>query len=120
MFRRAGGNFYSRDKVTGQSETMAKAYLSAKSPDLLTRTWADVMEHYSASGVESTRDKKIRAFRRRPFAALRRRRRWKRQRWLLETKHGKCSGSTSSSGLFQRAADKAKTCRTRFEPSAIP
>ncbi len=69
MFRRAGGNFYARDKTTGRSEslgtsdrtqakqllaarnqaaaqpqlnrTMAKAYLSAKSPDLLTRTWAD-------------------------------------------------------------------------------
>src|SRR5450631_2601197 len=37
------------------NRTMAKAYLSAKSPDLLTRTWADVMEHYSVTGVESTR-----------------------------------------------------------------
>lgn len=65
MFRRAGGNYYSRDRITRQSEslgtsdrataiqllaarnlavaqpqlnrTMAKAYLSAKSPDLLTR-----------------------------------------------------------------------------------
>ncbi len=73
MFRRAGENHYSRDKSTRQSEslgtsdrstaiqllaarnqaaaqpqlnrTMAKAYLSAKSPDLLMRTWADVMEH---------------------------------------------------------------------------
>jgi hypothetical protein len=86
MFRRSGGNFYSRDKVTRQSEslgtadlvaarqllaarnqavaqpqlnrTMAKAYLSAKSTDLLTRTWADVMEHYSVTGVESTRHRK--------------------------------------------------------------
>jgi hypothetical protein len=69
MFRRAGGNFYARDKVTRKSKrletaervaakqvlaaknqavaqpqlnrTRAKAYLSAKSPDLLTRTWAD-------------------------------------------------------------------------------
>ena len=99
MFRRAGDNFYSRDKITGRSEslgtsdrtqakqllaarnqaaaqpqlnrTMAKAYLSAKSPDLLTRTWADVMEHYSASGVDSTRARKAVAFRSRPFAALR-------------------------------------------------
>src|SRR5271154_2265750 len=86
MFCRAGGNFYTRDKITGRSEslgpasrpvarqllsarnqagaqpqlnrTMAKAYLSAKSPDLLTRTWADVMEHYSVPGVESTRKRK--------------------------------------------------------------
>jgi hypothetical protein len=99
MFCRAGGNFYLRDKITGRSEslgtadrtvakqlfaarnqataqpqlnrTMAKAYLSAKSPDLLTRTWADVMEHYSISGVESTRKRKATAFRSRPFAHLR-------------------------------------------------
>ena len=99
MFRRAGGNFYTRDKITGKSESletsdriqakqllaarnqsvaqpqlnrsMAKAYLSAKSPDLLTRTWADVMEHYVKSGVESTRDRKERAFRSRPFAMFR-------------------------------------------------
>ena len=76
IFRRAGGNFYARDKVTGKSESletadratakqllsarnqavaqpqlnrsMAKAYLSAKSPELLTCTWADVMEHTSS------------------------------------------------------------------------
>ena len=99
MFRRAGGNFYTRDKITGHSESletadravakqlltarnqavaqpqlnrsMAKAYLSAKSPELLTRTWADVMEHYVKSGVESTRDRKERAFRSRPFAMFR-------------------------------------------------
>ena len=98
MFRRAGGNFYARDKVTGQSESletadravarqllaarnqavaqpqlnrsMARAYLSAKSPELITRTWADVMEHYVKSGGESTRDRKERAFRSRPFALL--------------------------------------------------
>jgi len=99
IFRRAGGNFYARDKITGRSEslgtsdrtqakqllaarnqaaaqpqlnrTMAKAYLSAKSPDLPTRTWADVMEHYSVTGVESTRNRKAVAFRSRPFATLR-------------------------------------------------
>jgi integrase len=99
MFRRAGGNYYSRDKTNGRSEslgtadrtvakqllaarnqaaaqpqlnrTMAKAYLSAKSPDLLTRTWADVMTHYTASGVESTRKRKATAFRSSPFALLR-------------------------------------------------
>jgi hypothetical protein len=98
MFRRAGGNFYAKDKITGRSEslgtsdrtqakqllaarnqaaaqpqlnrTMAKAYLSAKSPDLLTRTWADVMAHYSVTGVESTRKRKATAFRSRPFAHL--------------------------------------------------
>lgn len=99
MFRRAGGNYYTRDRVTGKSEsletadrakakqilaaknqaveqpqlnrTMAKAYLSAKSPELLTRTWADIMEHYIQTGVESTCDRKDRAFRSRPFASFR-------------------------------------------------
>ena len=98
MFRRSGGNFYARDKVTGKSESlatsdraaakqiiagknqsvaqpqlnrsMAKAYLSAKSPELMTRMWAEVMEHYVRSGVESTRDRKERAFRSRPFLVL--------------------------------------------------
>jgi integrase len=98
MFRRAGGNFYTRDKISGQSETlgtsdpatarqllaarnqaaaqpqlnrtMAKAYLAAKSPDLITRTWSDVMAHYIPSGVESTRDRKERAYRSKPFAVL--------------------------------------------------
>jgi integrase len=99
MFRRDGGNFYARDKITGKIEsletsdrasarqiltaknqavaqpqlnrTLAKAYLSAKSPELLTRTWTDVIEHYINSGLESTRDRKDRAFRSRPFAILR-------------------------------------------------
>src|SRR5271156_2957358 len=99
MFCRAGGNFYARDKITGRSKslgtadrtvakqllaarnqaaaqpqlnrTMAKAYLSAKSPDLLTRTWTEVMEHYSITGVESTRHRKVVAFRSRPFLLLR-------------------------------------------------
>jgi hypothetical protein len=99
MFRRSGDNFYTRDKITGRSEslgtsdrtqarqllaarnqaaaqpqlnrTMAKAYLSAKSPYLLTRTWAEVIEHYSITDVESTRKRKATAFRSRPFAHLR-------------------------------------------------
>jgi integrase len=99
MFRRSGGNFYARDKVTGKSESldtadkvtakqllaaknqavaqpqlnrsMAKAYLSASSPEFAGRTWAEVIEHYVKTGVESTRDRKERAFASRPFAMLR-------------------------------------------------
>jgi integrase len=99
MYRRNGGSYYAKDKITGKAESLgitdkaaakqllvarnqavaqpqlnrslAKAYLSAKSPELLTRTWADVMEHYVKSGLESTRDRKERAFRSRPFAILR-------------------------------------------------
>jgi integrase len=99
MFRRASGNFYARDRITGKAEsletadraaarqilaaknqsvaqpqlnrTLAKAYLSAKSPELLTRTWADVMVHYVNSALASTRERKERAFRSRPFAILR-------------------------------------------------
>ena len=98
MYRRNGGTYYAKDKVTGKSEslatkdkptakqllaarnhavaqpqlnrTLAKAYLSAKSPELLTRNWTDVMKHYVLTGVESTRERKERTFRSRPFAML--------------------------------------------------
>lgn len=98
LYQRENGIFYLQDKITGKQEslrtkdaaaaqrllsgknqsveipmlnrTMAKAYLSAKSPELTTRTWADVMEHYVKSGVEATRDRKERAFRSQPFARL--------------------------------------------------
>ena len=49
---------------------MAKAYLSAKSPELVTRTWAEVMEHYTASGVESTRSAQRHGFPQPPFLML--------------------------------------------------
>ncbi len=79
MFRRAGGNFYTRDKITGKSESletsdriqakqllaarnqsvaqpqlnrsMAKAYLSAKSPDLKPRLVQQVKEARRRSAV---------------------------------------------------------------------
>lgn len=98
LVRRAYGIYYSLDKQTGQKESlqttqryhaekllaaknqsveqpalnkgMAKVYLSAASPEFAARTWSDVMEHYVKSGVESTRERKERAFRSRPFAAL--------------------------------------------------
>ncbi|SDT91054.1 Phage integrase family protein [Verrucomicrobium sp. GAS474] len=99
IFRRNGGTYYARDTVTMKKESlgtqdlsqarrliaaknqaveqpslnksMAKAYLSATSPEFTQRTWTDVMEMYVKSGVESTRDRKERAFRSRPFAMLR-------------------------------------------------
>jgi integrase len=98
LVRRAYGIYYCLDKQTRKKESletsdrvkaerllmaknqsveqpalnkgMAKVYLSASSPEFATRTWSDVMEHYVKSGVESTRDRKERAFRSRPFAAL--------------------------------------------------
>ena len=36
------------------NRSMAKAYLSAKSPELMERTWENVMDHYARSGVEAT------------------------------------------------------------------
>lgn len=99
LFCRNGKTYYARDTFTMRKESlgtldvaearrliaaknqaveqpslnkgMAKAYLSATSPELTTRTWADVMEMYAKSGVESTKDRKERAFRSRPFAMLR-------------------------------------------------
>ncbi|HSI86576.1 MAG TPA: tyrosine-type recombinase/integrase [Candidatus Methylacidiphilales bacterium] len=99
LYQRENGIFYVEDCITGKQQSlrttnrvaaerllagrnqsveqpmlnrsMAKTYLSAKSPELTTRTWQDVMEHYTKSGVESTRDRKDRAFRSQPFARLR-------------------------------------------------
>jgi len=99
MYRRGRGMFYAKDRITGKAESlgtadrmqaqhllaaknqaaiqpqlnraMARTYLMAKSPELVTRTWTEVMEHYTASGVESTRKRKAVAFRSRPFLMLR-------------------------------------------------
>ena len=99
MYRRGRGSFYVKDCVTGKAESlgtadraqahhllaarnqaviqpqlnraMARTYLMAKSPELVTRTWAEVMEHYVQGGIESTRERKERAFASRPFAMLR-------------------------------------------------
>jgi hypothetical protein len=98
LVRRAYGIYYSLDKATGIKESlqttdrveaerllvarnqsveqpalnrgMAKVYLSASSPEFAQRTWTHVMEKYVASGVASTRERKERVFRSRPFAAL--------------------------------------------------
>jgi len=99
MYRRGRGMYYAKDRITGKAESlgtanreqaqhllaaknqaavqpqlnraMARTYLLAKSPELVTRTWAEVMEHYTASGVESTRRRKNTAFRSQPFLILR-------------------------------------------------
>jgi len=99
LIRRAYGIYYSYDKETGHKESlktdqripaerliaaknqaveqpalnkgMAKVFLSAASPEFASRTWNAVMEHYVKSGVASTRDRKERVFRSRPFAVIR-------------------------------------------------
>ena len=99
LIRRAYGIYYSYDKETGHKESlqtdqripaerliaaknqafeqpalnkgMAKVFLSAASPEFASRTWNAVMEHYVKSGVASTRDRKERVFRSRPFVVLR-------------------------------------------------
>ena len=98
MFRRKGGMFYARDTVTlgkqslgttdrveasrllaaknqaveqpSLNKGMAKVYLSAASPEFASRTWTDVMEKYVTSGAESSKDRKERAFRSRPYVGL--------------------------------------------------
>jgi integrase len=98
MFRRKGGIYYARDTVTlgkqslGTSDRvqatrlvgaknqaveqpslnkgMAKVYLSAASPEFAARTWNDVMEKYVTSGADSSKARKDRAFRSRPYVAL--------------------------------------------------
>jgi hypothetical protein len=49
---------------------MAKVYLAAASPEFALRTWTDVMEKYVTSGAESSKDRKERAFRSRPYVGL--------------------------------------------------
>ncbi|HEV3272792.1 MAG TPA: hypothetical protein VGZ93_11480 [Candidatus Methylacidiphilales bacterium] len=99
LYQRENGVFYLQDKITGKQQStrtkddsaakrllagknqsveqpmlnrsMAKAYLSAKSPELIERTWENVMDHYARSEVEATRERKERAFRSQPFARLR-------------------------------------------------
>ena len=99
LFRRERGIYYARDVVTLKKEslrtrdkvaarrlmaaknqaveqpafnkTIAKAYLAVSSPELLKRTWADVVDMYIQSGVASTRDRKERAFRSQPFSLIR-------------------------------------------------
>ena len=98
MFRRKGGMFYARDTATRSKESlgtkdreqasrlvaaknqaqeqpalnkgMAKVYLAAASPEFALRTWTDVMEKYVTSGAESSKDRKERAFRSRPYVGL--------------------------------------------------
>jgi len=98
MFRRKGGMFYARDTATMSKESlgtkdreqasrlvaaknqaqeqpalnkgMAKVYLAAASPEFALRTWTDVMEKYVTSGAESSKDRKERAFRSRPYVGL--------------------------------------------------
>jgi hypothetical protein len=98
VFPRKSGMFYFQDKITGKQQSartkdkivadrllaaknqsaeqpmlnrsMAKTYLAAKSPELMERTWADVVERYAKGGSEESQDRKRRAFRSQPFARL--------------------------------------------------
>jgi integrase len=98
MFKRGGGIYYARDTVTLGKQSlgttdrvqavrllaaknqaveqpplnkgMTKVYLSAASPEFASRTWSDVMEKYVTSGAESSKARKERAFRSRPYVAL--------------------------------------------------
>ena len=98
LYRRENGVFYLQDKITGKQESlktrdaiaanrlvagknqsveqpmlnrsMAKTYLAAKSPELMERTWEDVINTYVNSGVPESRDRKERAFRSQPFLRL--------------------------------------------------
>jgi integrase len=89
LFRRAGGVYYAHDAVTGKQESLrtrekhhavqmvsaknqalqqpalnkslARAYLSAGDPKMLTRTWADVFEAFCGRGRASSQDRSRRA-----------------------------------------------------------
>jgi hypothetical protein len=98
LYQRENGVFYLQDKITCKQQSlktrnavaanrllagknqsvelpmlnrsMAKTYLAAKSPELMERTWADVIAQYVNAGVPESRDRKERAFRSQPFMRL--------------------------------------------------
>ena len=58
--------------------TMAKAYLSAQDPNMLTRTWEEVMNRFCSRGLPRTQDRRHRTMSSKPFELIKRRK-------LLET-----------------------------------
>jgi integrase len=52
------------------NRAMAKVYASATSPELMERTWREVMDAYEQKSVETTRPRVERAFRSKPFLVL--------------------------------------------------
>jgi integrase len=98
LYQRENRVFYFQDKITGKQQStrtkdrtvadrllaaknqsveqpmlnrsMAKTYLAAKSPELMERTWADVIARYAKGGTAESEDRKERAFRSQPFARL--------------------------------------------------
>lgn len=53
------------------NRAMARIYAAGASPELMTRTWSEVMEAYARKCVPSTRTRVDRAFRSDPFKILR-------------------------------------------------
>ena len=49
---------------------IAKMYLAAADPSLLERTWRQVMDEFCSKGKESTRNRRERAMRSKPFACI--------------------------------------------------
>jgi hypothetical protein len=94
LYQRENRVFYFQDKITGKQQStrtkdrtvadrllaaknqsveqpmlnrsMAKTYLAAKSPELMERTWADVIARYAKGGTAESEDRKERAFRSQP------------------------------------------------------
>ena len=52
------------------NRAMAKVYASATSPELMTRTWTEVMEAYASKSANGSRERVERAMRSQPFALL--------------------------------------------------
>jgi hypothetical protein len=99
LYTRTNGMFYARDTETEKQQSlqtknrtegerlvaamnqaadtpqlnraMAKVYASAASPNLMTRTWGEVMEAYAKKSQPSSQKRVARAFRSVPFKVLR-------------------------------------------------
>ena len=125
IYRRGRGSFYVKDRVTGKAESlatadrsqaqhllaaknqaviqpqlnraMARTYLMAKSPELVTRTWAEVMEHYVQNGVESTRDR------------------------IFASSNGRGTlNASSTTKCFGKRAEVSRTLPTWIGPAVLP
>lgn len=98
------------------NRALAKIYASGSSPELMTRTWAEVMAAYAEKSVESTRPRVERAFKSEPFVQLRKlvanESEYKDFRAVLN--HPKAGNSTNH--FLHRLQNYAVAMRWLFEP----
>jgi integrase len=101
------------------NRALAKIYASGSSPELMTRTWSEVMDAYAEKSVVTTRPRVERAFKSRPFERLRKmvvnETEYKHFREVLN--HPKAGNSTNH--FLHRLQNYAVAMRWLFEPVIV-